>query len=210
MSCLKEAKAWSLNQLLFTGFYPRIYDEGLDSNEWFDGYYQTYLQKDVRTIINVADVNQFDCFVRLCAGRVANLTDYSMIASDAGISQPTAVRWASILESSFISFRVAPHFANFGKRLIKSAKLYFFDTGLLCQLLRIRNIDQLELHPLRGAIFENFVIAECMKISFCTGIQPNLYFWRDQHGHEIDLILEVAHRLVPVQIKSGATFKNSG
>lgn len=196
----------NVDELLLKGLYPRIYDESLDASEWFDGYYQTYLQKDVKAIANVADMNQFDRFVRLCAGRAGCLTDYNAVASEVGVSQPTAVRWSSILESSFITFRLAPHFNNFGKRMIKSPKLYFFDTGLLCQLLRIRNVEQIESHPLRGAIFENFIIAECMKNFFSMGIQPALYFWRDQHGHEIDLIVEKGHQLVPVEIKSGATF----
>ena len=195
-----------INQLLVTGFYPRIYDEDLGANEWFESYYQTYLQKDIKSIINVSDTNQFDRFVRLCAGRIGGLTDYSAIASDVGVAQPTAVRWASVLESSFITFRLAPHFNNFGKRLVKSPKLYFYDTGLLCQLLRIKTIDQLDVHPLRGPIFENFVIAECIKQVFSAGEQPGLYFWRDQHGHEIDLIIESGHSLIPVEIKSGATF----
>lgn len=196
----------NVNDLLLKGLYPRIYDEDLDATEWFEGYYQTYLQKDVKAIANVADMNQFDRFVRLCAGRASCLTDYNAVASEVGVSQPTAVRWSSILESSFITFRLAPHFNNFGKRLIKSPKLYFFDTGLLCQLLRIRTAEQIESHPLRGAIFENLIVAECLKTFFNAGIEPPLYFWRDQHGHEIDLIVERGHQLIPVEIKSGATF----
>ena len=203
-----SGRTLSIDQLMINGCYPRVYDEELDPSEWFESYYQTYLQKDVKEIVNVADTNQFDKFVRLCAGRIANLTDYSAIGSEVGISQPTAVRWSSILESSFITFRLSPHFKNFGKRLIKSPKLYFYDTGLVCQLLRIRNIDQLVSHPLRGSIFENFVIAECMKLSFNKGESPGLYFWRDQHGHEIDLIIDKGSELIPIEIKSGATFHN--
>jgi len=201
-----SVKNQSVDQLMLTGGYPRIYDENLDPSEWFESYYQTYLQKDVKEIVNVADTNQFDRFVRLCAGRIGGLTDYSAIASEVGVSQPTAMRWTSVLESSFITFRLSPHFNNFGKRLIKSPKLYFFDTGLACQLLRISTCDQLMHHPLRGAIFENFIIAECMKLTYNKGVQPGLYFWRDQHGHEIDLIIDKGTELVPVEIKSGATF----
>jgi predicted AAA+ superfamily ATPase len=196
----------SLDHIMLTGFYPRIHNEGLDASEWFEGYYQTYLQKDVKAIVNVTDTNQFDRFVRLCAGRIGCLTDYHSIASEVGVSQPTAMRWSSVLESSFITFRLAPHFNNFGKRLIKSPKLYFYDTGLLCQLLRIRTYDQIANHPLRGAIFENFIVSECIKLLFNRGTQPALYFWRDQHGHEIDLIFDKGVQLVPVEIKSGATF----
>lgn len=196
----------SLDELLVTGLYPRIYDEHLEPTEWFESYYQTYLQKDVKEILNVSDTNQFDRFVRLCAGRVGALTDYSSVGSEVGVSQPTAVRWSSVLESSFITFRLSPHFNNFGKRLIKSPKLYFYDTGLVCQLLQIRSPSQLLNHPLRGAIFENFVVSECMKMSFNQGKQPALYFWRDQHGHEIDLVIDQGPALVPIEIKSGATF----
>lgn len=198
----------SLSQLLLRGLYPRIYDEGIEPSEWFDSYYQTYLQKDVRQIINVADYIQFDRFVRLCAGRAGSLTDYNAVASEVGVSQPTAVRWASVLEASFITFRLAPHFKNFGKRIIKSPKIYFYDTGLLCQLLRIQTQDQLEVHPLRGNIFENFVITEFMKQYFNAGETPPLYFWRDQHGHEIDLVIDSGSGLIPVEIKSGATFQS--
>jgi predicted AAA+ superfamily ATPase len=202
----QSIKSKPVEELLVSGGYPRIYDEGLNPSEWFESYYQTYLQKDVKEIINVSDTNQFDRFVRLCAGRISTLTDYNSVASEVGVSQPTAVRWSSVLESSFITFRLSPHFKNFGKRLIKSPKLYFYDTGLVCQLLRIRTADQLENHPLRGAIFENFVISECMKNSFNQGIQPAIYFWRDKHGHEIDLMIDRGHDLFPIEIKSGSTF----
>jgi predicted AAA+ superfamily ATPase len=197
----------SIDSTLLQGCYPRVYDEGLQSAEWFEGYYQTYLQKDVRQIINVSDATQFDRFVRLCAGRAGSLTDYNAVAYEVGVSQPTAVRWSSVLESSFIIFRLTPHFRNFGKRVIKSPKIYFYDTGLLCQLLRIQTEDQLSLHPLRGVIFENFVISEYMKQYMNMGLTPPLYFWRDQHGHEIDLIIDSGSELIPIEIKSGAMFQ---
>lgn len=198
----------SLNQIMLNGFYPRIYDQSLNPSEWFEGYYQTYLQKDVREILNISDINQFDRFVRLCAGRIGCLSDYNSVASEVGISQPTAMRWSSVLEASYITFRLYPHFNNFGKRLIKTPKLYFYDTGLVCQLLRIRSLEHLETHPLRGFIFENFVVSECMKLMFNQGAQPALYFWRDQHGHEIDLIIDKGLELVPIEIKSGSTFQS--
>lgn len=200
-------KPSSLDSTLLKGSYPRIYDENLQPAEWFEGYYQTYLQKDVRQIINVSDATQFDRFVRLCAGRAGALTDYHAVATELGVSQPTAVRWSSVLESSFITFRLTPHFRNFGKRVIKSPKIYFYDTGLLCQLLRIQNEDQLSLHPLRGVIFENFVISEYVKQYMNRGLTPPLYFWRDQHGHEIDLVIDSGNELIPIEIKSGATFQ---
>jgi predicted AAA+ superfamily ATPase len=200
-------RALTLDETLLKGFYPRIYDEMLQPAEWFDSYYQTYLQKDVRQIINVSDAMQFDRFVRLCAGRVGSLADYSTIAYEVGVSQPTAVRWASVLESSFVTFRLMPHFRNFGKRIIKSPKIYFYDTGLLCQLLRIQTEDQLKLHPFRGAIFENLIVSECLKQYYNKGLTPPLYFWRDQHGHEIDLVIDSGNELIPFEIKSGATFQ---
>lgn len=196
-----------LDKLLTTGFYPRIYDEKLDPFDWFSDYYQTYIQKDINLILNVSDTNQFDRFVRVCAGRASQLTEYSSIASEIGISQPTAVRWASVLESSFITFRLSPHFNNYNKKIIKSSKLFFFDTGLLCQLLRIRTPEILETHPLRGAVFENFVVSEIMKQYLSNAQDPPLYFWRDQHGHEIDLVQDKSTKLACFEIKSGSTFQ---
>lgn len=204
-----SARPKSLNQLLITGLYPRIYDEALDPYEWFSNYYQTYLQKDIKSILNVSDSIQFDRFVRMCAGRSGQLGDYSAIASEVGISQPTAVRWTSVLESSYITFRLAPHFKNFNKKIIKTPKLYFYDTGLLCQLLKITSTDQLAIHPMRGSVFENYVVSEAVKTFHSVGLDSPAYFWRDQHGHEIDLIIDSGGKLIPFEIKSGATFQES-
>lgn len=196
-----------IDSLLVKGLYPRIYDKNLEPSKWFSDYYQTYIQKDIKTIINVADNNQFDRFVRLCAGRISHLSEYASIASEIGVSQPTAVRWASVLESSFITFRLAPHFKNFNKRIVKTSKLYFYDTGLLCQLLRIRSAEMLLNHPLRGPVFENFIVAEFFKTYVSHAHDPPLYFWRDQHGHEVDLIADLSDHFVCIEIKSGATFR---
>lgn len=195
-----------LDAALWTGSYPRIYDEGLPPQEWIADYYNTYVQKDVRTLLNVSDLTQFDRFIRICAGRCGRLSEFSSIASEVGVSQPTAVRWASILEASFILFRLQPHFKNFNKRIIKSPKLYFYDTGLLCFLLRIQTPEQLSTHPLRGEIFENWVISEYFKLNFSRGKEPPLYFWRDQHGHEVDLVIDASDHLFPIEIKSSASF----
>lgn len=146
--------------------------------------------------------------MRICAGRTAQLFNYSAIATDVGISQPTAVKWASILEASFLTFRLEPHFKNFNKRLTKSPKLYFHDTGLVCFLLRITSSAQLENHPLKGAIFENWVVSEIQKSYRNNGTEPPLYFWRDQHGHEVDLLIDNSSHLYPIEIKSGATFRS--
>ena len=199
----------TLDSLLLMGLYPRIYDEKLNPYEWFESYYQTYLQKDIKTLINVSDSLQFDRFVRLCAGRVGQLGDYSSIATEAGITHPTATRWSSVLESSFLTFRLPPHFKNFNKRVIKTPKMYFYDTGLLCQLLKVTTHEQLMVHPLRGEIFENYVVAEVRKHYFNYGIEPPLYFWRDAHGHEVDLIIDKGNHLIPIEIKSGQTFQTS-
>lgn len=195
-----------LDTALWTGSYPRIYDEGLPAQDWLADYYNTYVQKDVRTLLNVSDLTQFDRFIRVCAGRCGRLSEFSSIASEVGISQPTAVRWAGILEASFILFRLQPHFKNFNKRIIKSPKLYFYDTGLLCFLLRIQSPEQLSTHPLRGEIFENWVISEYFKLYFSQGKEPALYFWRDQHGHEVDLVIDTSTHLFPIEIKSSASF----
>lgn len=196
----------SINESIWHGSYPRPYNEGLNPSEWYADYYNTYVQKDVRTLLQVESLSQFDRFVRLCAGRTGQLLNFSALGSEVGISQPTAVKWASVLEAGYIIFRLQPHFRNFNKRITKSAKLYFTDTGLVCFLLRIASSEQLENHPMRGAIFENWVVAEAMKHYRNEGSDPPLYFWRDQHGHEIDLVIDKAGTLFPVEIKSGATF----
>ena len=190
---------------LWSGSYPRIYNEGLDPNIWCADYYKTYVQKDVRELSSVADLGQFDKFMRILAGRTGQLTQFSSMASEVGVSQPTIVRWMGIVESSFLAYRLAPHFRNFNKRVIKTPKVYFYDTGLLCYLLRIRSPDQLEFHPLRGAIFENFVVSEIQKSYFAKALEPNTYFWRDQHGHEIDVTIDLSNILYPVEIKMGST-----
>jgi predicted AAA+ superfamily ATPase len=201
-----EDRSANLDQLILKGFYPRIYDENLDPYEWLGDYFQTYLKKDVKQLIQVADNNQFDRFVRILAGRIGRLGEYSSVAGEVGVSQPTAVRWASVLESSFIIFRLPPHHKNFNKRVIKSPKLYFYDTGLLCRLLRINSVNTLRTHPLRGAIFENLIVSEARKYFLASAQEAPTYFWRDQHGHEIDLIVDKGSYFHSVEIKSGATY----
>jgi predicted AAA+ superfamily ATPase len=198
----------NIDQLIWTGSYPAIYDRSLDPREWYADYYNTYIQKDVRSTLNISDLLQFDKFIRICAGRSGQLLNYLNMGNEVGISQPTAIRWSSVLESSYLTFRLAPHFKNFNKRIIKSPKLYFYDTGLLCFLLRIQNYEQLITHPLRGQIFENWVILEFLKMKYLSGTEPNLYFWRDQHGHEIDLLEDMGDILMPIEIKSGSTFSS--
>ena len=188
-----------------TGFYPRIHDRGIPPEVWLADYVLTYIERDVRSLVNIGDLDAFERFLGLVAGRVGQLLNYSSLASDSGVSVDTACRWISVLKTSFIVFSLAPHHRNFNKRLIKSPKLYFYDTGLACYLLGLRSRVQLETHPLRGALFENFVIAEVAKAYFHHRRQPPLFFWRDRSGHEVDLLIEEGGALYPMEMKSGAT-----
>lgn len=203
---LNEKNSFNLMDTIYKGGYPRIHDKNLDANEWLSQYYQTYVQKDVREIINITSLDNFNRFVRLSAGRIGQLLDYSSMSNDSGVSSPTIKSWLSILKATFICFTLEPHFRNFNKRIIKSPKLYFFDTGLLCYLLRIKNSSQLDNHPLFGYIFENWIISEFIKSKFNSGEENNSYFWRSQKGHEIDLIKDEGINLYPIEIKSSMTF----
>jgi len=163
------------------------------------------VERDVREIVNVGDLEAFGRFVRLCAGRNGQLLNLVSLANDCGVAHTTAKRWISILETSFLVTLLRPHHKNFSKRLIKTPKLYFLDTGLLCYLLRIRSPDDLRLHASRGAVFESYVVAELFKNFLSRGREPDLYFWRDSTGHEIDVLIERGPELVPLEIKSGET-----
>jgi hypothetical protein len=200
-----EPENGNLFDFLYTGFYPRIHDKKLDAQEWLKNYTQTYLERDVRDLINIGDIESFRRFMGLCAGRVGQLLNLSSLASDCGITHTTAKRWLSVLETGFIVTLLRPHYQNFNKRLVKSPKLYFIDTGLLCYLLRIRNPEDLFLHASRGAIFENYVVAELLKDRLHAGLEPDLYFWRDSAGHELDIIIDLGSRLIPIEIKSSHT-----
>jgi predicted AAA+ superfamily ATPase len=192
-------------ETMFRGFYPRIHDRDLDPQKWLRGYYQAYVERDVRQIVNVGDIESFGRFVRLCAGRNGQLLNLASLASDCGITHPTAKRWLSILEASFLIALLRPHHQNFNKRLVKTPKLYFVDTGLLCYLLRIRSPADLRLHASRGGVFESFVLSELLKNYLHRGEEPDLYFWRDPAGHEIDVIIEQGQKLTAVEVKSGQT-----
>ncbi len=194
-----------LMQALFWGFYPRIHDKALDPSTWLRNYYLTYVERDVRELLNVGDIDAFDRFVRLCAGRNGMLLNLSSLANDCGISHTTAKRWISILEAAFLIVLLRPHFKNFNKRLIKSPKLYFLDTGLLCYLLRIRSHEDLALHAMRGSVFESLVVSDLIKNCLHHGLEPNLYFWRNSSGNEVDVILDWGETFVPVEIKSAKT-----
>ena len=198
-----------LFDVLFTGGYPRIHDRGLPPGNWLRNYYQAYVERDVREVLQIGDAEAFGRFVRLCAGRCGQLLHLSALANDCGISHPTARRWLSTLEASFLVMLLRPHHRSFNKRLIKSPKLYFLDAGLLCYLLRIREPADLRLHSARGAVFESWVVSEAIKNYHHRGQEPDMYFWRDASGHEVDLVFERGQDLVPVEIKSGQTFSGS-
>ena len=200
----KQARE-DLMEALFTGGYPRIHDAGIPPQDWLANYYRTYIERDVRELLNVGDLEAFGRFIGLCAGRASQLLNLSSLANDCGISHQTARRWLSVLETSFLVVLLRPHHRNFNKRLVKSPKLYFLDTGLLTYLLRIRSKDELRTHSARGAIFESFVVSELMKNALHRGQEPDLYFWRDSAGHEVDILLEQGSAIVPIEVKSGAT-----
>ena len=195
----------SLEEMLFTGGYPPIYDRSLPPSVWLSAYVTAYVERDVRQLLNVQDLDGFQRFVRLCAGRSAQILNLSSLAADCGITHNTAKAWIGVLEASYILFRLRPHHENFSKRLIKSPKIYFYDTGLLCWLLGIQKPEQLIAHPLRGSIFETFVVSELVKTELNRGRRPAFYFWRDSNGSEIDVIVEAGDRLQPIEIKSGQT-----
>ena len=187
------------------GHFPRIHDKGLEPGEWLAGYHQTYLERDVRELTQVGDLERFNRFVMLCAGRAGQLLNLASLANDCGIAADTVRRWLSVLETGFVTFRLLPYHRNYNRRLTRSPKLYFVDTGLLCWLLGIREPGQLESHPLRGSVFENLIVAEALKAAYHAGEVPRLYFWRDHRGNEIDLLVEREARPHIVEIKSGAT-----
>ncbi len=195
----------TLEDLLFQGLYPPIYDRGLDAAIWYGNYVLTYVERDVRQMVNVRDLSTFQRFVRMCAARTAQLLNLSGLAIDCGITHNTARSWLSVLEASFILHLVQPYHGNFGKRLVKTPKLYFYDTGLAAWLLGIQSAEQLAVHPQRGALFESWVAAELLKARFARGLGSNLFFWRDRSGHEVDLLIEQGAALTPVEIKSGRT-----
>lgn len=204
-----ESHPTSLEQALFSGGYPRILDQELDPSGWFGSYVATYIERDVRTIINVANLATFQRFLELCAGRTGQLLNYSSLANDCGISQPTAKAWMSVLETSFLTFHLPAFHTNIRKRLVKMPKLYFHDTGLVCWLLGIREPAQLRSHPLRGPIFETWVVAEARKQLANRGDSRGLSFYRDRRGAEIDLIMDTPSRRTLLEAKSAATPSSS-
>jgi len=195
-----------LETALFTGAYPPVFDQALDPVAWYNSYIESYLERDVRQILNVRDLIAFRRFIALCAGNIGQLFNASRLGADCGMASVTTAQWLSVLEGTYIAFRLQPYFKNFRKRIVKTPKLYFWDTGLAVRLLGIQTAEQLATHPLRGALFENWVVSERLKARCHTGERANLYFWRDNAGLEVDLLEETAGRLCATEVKSGATF----
>ncbi|WP_303921172.1 ATP-binding protein [Treponema berlinense] len=194
------------DEFLYQGFMPRHYSENQPVDLLYRSYFQTYVEKDVQSILNVKDKSKFEKFLHLLAGRIGQIVNYESLANDSGVSRTTIEQWISVLESSFIIFKLEPYFENYTKRLIKSPKIYFYDTGLAAYLLRIRNSEQIARDPLVGNLFENMVILEILKAQYAKGLEKNLYYFRDSKGFEIDLIIANDRNIIPVEIKSASTF----
>lgn len=198
----------SFHQMLFQGFYPRIYHDQADPIIFSESYIRTYIERDVRDIKQIISLTEFQNFMRLCAGRIGQLLNISSLATDAGLSMSTVKSWLSVLEASYVIFLLQPYHVNFSKRVVKMPKIYFYDTALACSLLRITKPDDLYTHYLRGGLFESMVMADLFKNRFHHGLPPNLYFWRDKSGLEIDCLIDEASRITPLEIKSAATISS--
>lgn len=195
----------SLDELLFTGGYPPIYDRGIPPKSWLGDYITTYVERDVRHVLEIRELAFFQRFIALCAGWVGQLVNLSSLASDAGIAVNTAKSWLGVLQTSGLIGLTQPHFRNYRKRLVKTPKLYWLDTGLCCRLLGIQDPQHLATHPARGALFESWVYSELLKGRYNQGENANLYFWRDHLGHEVDFLADHGQTLLPIECKSGST-----
>ena len=205
---LKNENVKDLKDAIFYGGYPRLFDANIAPKDFFPSYIQTYLERDVRNMINLRDLNLFNAFLKLCAGRIGQLFNANSLSTEIGVDAKTIQNWISILEKSFVVFRLYPWHENFNKRVIKTPKLYFYDTGLACSLLGIKSVEELELHFAKGGLFENFIILEKMKLKLNKGEQADLFFWRDSHGNEIDVLETKGNTQVVTEIKSAKTLKN--
>ncbi|MBF0257857.1 MAG: ATP-binding protein [Desulfamplus sp.] len=195
-------------EYIFNGFYPRVYKMGIAPSDFYPSYIQTYIERDVRLIKNISNLGQFQLFLKMCAGRIGQIVNFSSLGNECGISGTTVKSWMDILEASYIIFLLKPHHANFNKRLIKMPKLYFYDTGLAAFLLGINSVEQLQTHYNKGGLFESFIISNFIKTMFNAGRENSCYFWRDKNGNEIDCLIENGGKLIPIEIKSGKTITN--
>lgn len=195
----------NISDVLYGGFYPRIFDKHLNPSEALSFYLATYVERDIRTLMHIKELSTFERFLKICATQIGQLLNYTTIANDCGIDQKTVKSWLSVLEASYIIFQVQPHFQNFRKRLTKSSKLYFYDVGLASYLLNISNPEHLTSHPSKGLLFENFIVCEFLKNRFNNAKENNIYFFRDHAGNEVDMILDYGDSLYSVEIKSSET-----
>lgn len=198
----------SLDEYMIRGGYPRIHKDSLDPTKAYRNYFQTYVERDLRQLIQVKDLSQFERFVKICAGRIGQILNLEEIGGEIGLSSHTVKEWISILEASFIIFHLQPYFENFGKRVIKSPKLFFVDIGLAVYLLGIENVVQLERDPLRGHLVENLVLLELVKWRLNHGLEPQLYYYRDTQKNEVDILFKEGHMLVPIEVKSSKTYNS--
>ncbi|MCB1115851.1 MAG: ATP-binding protein [Chlamydiia bacterium] len=198
-----------IEEVILRGGYPRVYKDSLPVENAYSSYFQTYVERDVRQILQVKDILVFERFIKLLAGRIGQILNYASLAADVGVSAVTIREWISVLEATYIIVRLEPYFENFGKRTIKSPKVYFTDTGLVCYLLGIETKKQLISDPLYGNLFENWIVLELMKFRYNQAKDPHLYFYRDVSGKEIDLLFQQGSHLIPIEIKSGKTFSSS-
>ncbi len=196
------------DDLMLKGFYPPVYDQQINPSDWSNNYIKTYIERDVRQIKNITDLIIFERFLSLLAGRCSQELNMTALSVETGVDVKTIQSWIGILEASYIIFLLKPHYKNFNKTIVKRPKVYFYDTALVCSLLGIRSKEHLSTHPVRGALFESMVISEMVKQRTNSGLPVNLYFWRDKTGHEIDIIIDNAGKLIPVEIKSGKTINN--
>ncbi len=196
----------SLADLLWRGLYPPLYDRKMAPPQWFANYVMSYVERDVRQLIEVQNLSLFQRFLKMCAARCGQLLNMSSLANDCGVTHKTIAAWLSVLEAGYVVFLLQPHHRNFGKRLVKTPKLYFHDTGLAAYLMGIADAQHLSIHSARGALFENWVISELLKQRYNQGLPSNLYFWRNNTGEEVDVVVEQGDQLLPIEIKSGQTF----
>jgi uncharacterized protein len=199
----------ALNHVLWRGFYPALFDRPVTPPVYYGNYIKTYIQRDVRQLLEIRNQRPFQTFLKMCAARVGQILDLTSLGNDCGLTHTTIRHWISVLEASFILFLLQPYHENFGKRLIKRPKLYFFDPGLAAHLLQIQDAKHLEIHSSRGGLFESFVISEMIKKQWNQGKEHSFYFWRDNTGNEIDLLIDQGTKLIPVEIKSGQTLNSN-
>ncbi|OGC23959.1 AAA family ATPase [candidate division WOR-1 bacterium RIFOXYB2_FULL_42_35] len=195
----------TLSRVIFEGLYPRIHDQKIDPRQWYRDYFETYVTKDVRNLLELGDLRSFEQFVRLLAGRSGQILNLTSLGNDLGVSHTTAKRWLSVLEASYLVALLPPYYKNFNKRIIKAPKVYFLDSGFLCFLLQIKNPKEWATHPQLGSIFETFIVSEIFKSFTHAGLTPPLYFWRDRSGTEIDLLIDHGGKGFPVEIKASQT-----